>query len=94
VAEVPRILLEGRPGVCKTTVAAALADRLRERGRRVGFAVQGLDGGGQGMIATVMSGCHPFTDALKQRSDVELVEVTLANRDRLPARLASGVSRG
>jgi nucleoside-triphosphatase len=54
-----RILLEGRPGIGKTTVAARLAallrergidvrgfvtDELRERGRRVGFAVRALDG--------------------------------------------------
>jgi nucleoside-triphosphatase len=177
VAEAPRILLEGRPGVGKTTVAAALAERLRaadvgvsgiltreirERGRRVGFALEGLGSGVRGVlahvdrrgsprvgrygvdvaelerialpeldvsgqarfvaivdevgkmelhserfrdaveqlfdgsapvIATVMRGRHPFTDALKQRSDVEIVEITLANRDGLPARLASGVSR-
>jgi nucleoside-triphosphatase len=177
VAEAPRILLDGRPGVGKTTVAAALGERLRahgvgvrgiltremrERGRRVGFTVEGLDGGTRGVlahvdrhgsprvgkygvdvaelerialpelnapgqarsvaivdelgkmelqserfrdaverlfggpvpvIATVMRGRHPFADALKQRADVEVVEVTLANRDELPARLASAVSR-
>ena len=55
-----KILLEGRPGSGKTTVAARLADLLRERGvevrgfftrevrehrRRVGFTVEALDGG-------------------------------------------------
>jgi nucleoside-triphosphatase len=54
-----RILLEGRPGVGKTTVARRLAERLREaqvpltgfvteelreRGRRVGFAIETFDG--------------------------------------------------
>ena len=54
-----RVLLEGRPGVGKTTVAARLAELLRERGidvrgflthevrergRRVGFTVRTLDG--------------------------------------------------
>jgi nucleoside-triphosphatase len=59
-AEPPlRILLEGRPGVGKSTVARRLAERLlesgvpvtgfvtdelRESGRRVGFAVETLDG--------------------------------------------------
>ena len=54
-----RILLEGRPGIGKTTVATRLADLLRERGvdvrgfvtrelrdrgRRVGFAIETFDG--------------------------------------------------
>jgi nucleoside-triphosphatase len=54
-----RVLLEGRPGSGKSTVAARLADflrergvsvsgfvthELRERGRRVGFEVETLDG--------------------------------------------------
>ena len=54
-----RVLLEGRPGAGKTTVAARLAELLkergvgatgfftremRERGRRVGFEIETLDG--------------------------------------------------
>ncbi len=54
-----RVLVEGRPGSGKSTVAARLADllaergvevrgfvtrELRERGRRVGFAVETIDG--------------------------------------------------
>jgi nucleoside-triphosphatase len=54
-----RILLEGRPGIGKTTVAVRLADlllerevevtgfvtrELRERGRRVGFTIETFDG--------------------------------------------------
>jgi nucleoside-triphosphatase len=54
-----RVLLEGRPGIGKTTVAARLAElllergvevtgfvtrELRERGRRVGFTVETFDG--------------------------------------------------
>lgn len=62
-----KILLEGRPGVGKTTVARRLVDLLRgsglrlagftteeirERGRRVGFAVESL-AGGRGVLAHV-----------------------------------------
>lgn len=62
-----KFLLEGRPAVGKTTVALRLVDLLRgsglrlagftteeirERGRRVGFAVESL-GGGRGVLAHV-----------------------------------------
>jgi len=40
------------------------------------------------VVATVHVFRHPFTDQLKQRSDVERVSVTRANRDALPERLA------
>lgn len=63
----PRILLEGRPRVGKTTAAARLAELLREAGvpvagfvtlelregrRRVGFALETFDGG-RGTLAHV-----------------------------------------
>ena len=62
-----RVLLEGRPGAGKSTVARRLADRLRregvavsgfiteeirERGRRVGFSIERLDGD-RGVLAHV-----------------------------------------
>jgi nucleoside-triphosphatase len=64
---VPGILLEGRPGVGKTTVARRLVDELRSRDvqvagfttrelrehdRRVGFAIEDL-AGGRGVLAHV-----------------------------------------
>ena len=170
-----RILLEGRPGSGKSTVARRLADRLgqdgipvsgfiteeiRESGRRLGFSIEQL-GGERGvlahidlpgpprvgrygvdvaaferlaippleqarehevaiidelgkmelasdafrealaafldrpvpLVATVQSAAHPFTDALKRRHDVETLRVTTANRDELPAILATGLKR-
>jgi nucleoside-triphosphatase len=170
-----RVLLEGRPGSGKTTVAARLADLLarrglevrgfvtheaREGGRRVGFAVESIDGrramlahvrlsgpprvsrygvdleafegvalpaiarpprhgavlidevgkmelaserfreavsrlfdAPVDLVATVHAFRDPFTDRLKQRSDVERVPVTVKTRDKLPEQLADRLSR-
>ncbi|MBD0282383.1 MAG: NTPase [Thermoleophilaceae bacterium] len=40
------------------------------------------------VIATVHAFRHPFTDGLKQRSGVELIRLSRANRDELPGMLA------
>jgi nucleoside-triphosphatase len=158
-----RILLEGRPGSGKTTLARRIVAGLRERdipvtgftteeireaGRRVGFAIETIEGergmlahvdfagpprvgkygvdldelerlavpalqtsdelvvidelgkmelasesfratvdellaSAASLVATVHAFGHPFTDALKARPDVELLQVTSANRDDL-----------
>jgi len=39
------------------------------------------------VVATVHIHDHPITDALKQRTDVQCVVVTEANREKLPHRL-------
>jgi nucleoside-triphosphatase len=166
-----RILVEGRPGVGKTTFARRVVDLLRERdvpvagftteevrerGRRVGFALETAAGdrdflahvefpgpprvgrygvelatmerlalpalesvppggvvvvdelgkmelaseafteamihlfhqAGAPVLATVHVHRHPVTDRLKARKGVELVRLTQANRDDLPAALA------
>ncbi|MFI9310674.1 nucleoside-triphosphatase [Streptomyces triculaminicus] len=176
-----RILIEGRPGVGKTTAIRALADRLsdrtvagfttremREGGTRVGFALDTLDGrhgvlahvdfpgpprvGRYGvdlgvmedlalptlravssqrdtgglpapvvlidelghmelacpgfqdtvrslfetpvdLVATVHVHRDPFTDALKERGDVEVLHLSPANRDALPSELAARLNR-
>jgi nucleoside-triphosphatase len=167
----PRLLLEGRPGIGKSTVARRLVGLLRQvgvpvagfttqelrgRGRREGFAVEsvagqravlahvdlpgpprvsrygvdlqaferialpalrppgaggvvlvdelgrmelasaafrdavtGLLGRDVALVATVQAAPHRFTDALKQRPDVQVVPVTEANRDALPEQLAT-----
>jgi nucleoside-triphosphatase len=172
----PRILLEGRPGVGKTTVAERLVallrdaevpvsgfltSEMREGRRRVGFSLRTLDGeravlahvdlpgpprvGRYGVdvasfeelaipalagsrtdsvtvidelgkmelaspgfcdavsallerqvavVATVLVGRHPFTDALKRRPDTETLQVTVRNRDQLPAEVAARLSDG
>ncbi|WP_336246620.1 nucleoside-triphosphatase [Streptomyces cupreus] len=165
-----RILLEGRPGMGKTTAMRRLAallrtreavgfttEEIREAGTRVGFALETLTGrravlahtgfpgptrvGRYGVdlsvmerlaapsiqptaapgrlvlidelgrmelactpfrdavqalfdsdadiVATVHAGRDPFTDALGQRPDVEVVHLTPANRDNLPEALAA-----
>jgi nucleoside-triphosphatase len=41
------------------------------------------------LVATIHVARHPFTDALKRLPDVELMRVTVRNRDDLPERLAA-----
>ena len=164
-----KILLEGRPGAGKSTVAQRLGEllvergshvagfvtrELRERGRRVGFAVETFAGesatlahvslpgpprvskygvdlnafervalpalaasaradvfvidelgkmelasrrfcesvsrlfdGDVPVVATVHLFSHPFTDALKDRAEVERFRVTPKTRDTLPTQL-------
>ena len=45
------------------------------------------------VVATVHVFRNPFTDALKQRGDVERVRVTQAVRDGLPEQLAARLER-
>jgi nucleoside-triphosphatase len=40
------------------------------------------------LVATVQAARHPFTDRLKRRPDADLIRLTRANRDELPAVLA------
>jgi nucleoside-triphosphatase len=45
------------------------------------------------LVATVHVVAHPVTDALKQRPDVQTVEVTRENRNDLPRRLSESLMR-
>jgi nucleoside-triphosphatase len=56
-------------------------------------AVRQLLEGPVTLVATVHAFRHPFTDALKQRDDVERVQITRSNRDRLPEELADRLVR-
>jgi nucleoside-triphosphatase len=58
-------------------------------------AVEGLFDEPVAIVATVHAFRHPFTDALKARSDVEVMRVTARGRDDLPRLLAErlGASR-
>jgi nucleoside-triphosphatase len=167
-----RVLLEGRPGVGKTTAAWRLArlltdagvpvagfvtQEIRKRGRRLGFRIESLRGGSGilahvdlpgpprvgkygvdleaferiaipalsetgeitvidelgkmelasesfreavsalfdkpfPIVATVHAYRHPFTDALKDRADVETLPVNGQTRDGLPGCLAERFS--
>jgi nucleoside-triphosphatase len=39
------------------------------------------------LVATVHARRHPVTDTLKERSDVELIELSATNRDEVPTRI-------
>jgi nucleoside-triphosphatase len=164
----PRLLLEGRPGSGKTSAVARLVEllraeglavtgfltrELRERGERVGFTLETLDGrrgmlahvsvrGGPrvgrygvthddlerlaipairapadvvvvdelgkmeltcaafreavialldrptALVATVHARPDPFTDELKRRPSVTVLQLTRSNRDELPGEIA------
>lgn len=45
----------------------------------------------QTVLATVMSGSHPFVDQLRIRPDVKVTTVTLQNRNRLVEQLLRGI---
>jgi nucleoside-triphosphatase len=47
----------------------------------------------QRLLATVQSRPDPFTDTLKRRADVRVVELPAANRDELAARIAAWIQQ-
>jgi nucleoside-triphosphatase len=44
-------------------------------------------------VAVIMLKSNPFADSIKQRPDVELIEVTLSNRNSLPQRIAAEIGK-
>jgi nucleoside-triphosphatase len=92
LAEFERIAL---PALRAPSVGVVLIDELgkmelaSERFRNV---VEDLMDGSVVVAATVQAGRHPFTDRLKER--FEVVRLTPANRDQLPAELAERLIPG
>ncbi|MGH4006785.1 MAG: nucleoside-triphosphatase [Pseudonocardiaceae bacterium] len=69
---------------------AVIVDELGRMELASALFVQAMDtllAGSLPVVATVHVYEHPVTDALKRRADVQLVTVTEANRDELPAQL-------
>ncbi|MFF4094030.1 nucleoside-triphosphatase [Streptomyces sp. NPDC001834] len=56
-------------------------------------AVRALFAADIDVVATVQAQHNPLTDTLKHRADIELLQVTPANRDTLPQRLAARLER-
>lgn len=51
-------------------------------------AVDEVLAGPAGVLATAQSRRHPYTDRLKERPDTEVIQLTVANRDEVPAQVA------
>jgi nucleoside-triphosphatase len=64
--------------------------RMELASERFRAAVMDLWEGPASIVATVQAARHPFTDELKRQANV--VKLTAANRDRLPAELAERLS--
>src|SRR5262245_39550636 len=56
-------------------------------------AVEDALASGAPVLGTVMAASHPWADRIKASPDVTLIEVTVTNRDGLPARLLDLVER-
>ena len=75
------------PELCDLRADVVLIDELGKMelaSAAFAEAVRGLFDNDRPLAATVHVFKHPFTDALKARSDVKLVRLTHANRDELP----------
>jgi nucleoside-triphosphatase len=56
-------------------------------------AVEDIFDGPAALAATLQVARHPFTDGLRCRPSVEVIRLTAANRDALPAELAERLSQ-
>lgn len=87
-----RLALPALDGPADTLVIVDELGKMELASKRFCAAIDDLLSGGRDLVATVHAHRHPRTDGWKQRPDVELVEVTAANRDELPGWLAARVS--
>lgn len=55
-------------------------------------AVEAALSAGLPFLGTILKAAHPWADAIKQRVEVQVIEVSPANRDVLPGRLAALVT--
>lgn len=62
--------------------------RMELTSPRFAHAIEAMFAGSLSVVATVHVHEHPVTDVLKRRPGIELITVTEANRDALPAQLS------
>lgn len=88
--QVGLVALEKEKLLARNQVGVVIIDEIaRMELASPGFAqtVEAMFASPLTVVATVHVHEHPVTDALKRRHDIEVVTVTQANRDGLPARL-------
>ena len=57
-------------------------------------AVRAALSSGKFVVATIMQHRHPIADEIKARPDVEVIEITIQNRDGMPGRIRMMIEGG
>ncbi|MEV7186021.1 nucleoside-triphosphatase [Kitasatospora sp. NPDC093102] len=84
-----RLALPSLVWTARTLVLIDELGRMELAYRPFEDAVRALFAAEVDVVATVQAQHGPFTDALKRRVDVEVLRLTMANRDALPEGLAA-----